>query len=1185
MPLRRAFFACIILIIPWVMVSCSGHTPTFSEPGAVIETFTNSDTESAAEAFIPPVTSLTQSGNIYSDSNLFVMDEVQVVLKDGILDSPGSAMTPDLMKSGSEFLAGHGLEFMNRIDLSWGTVYKLKVTDGVYITDKVKEIAAIPGVDMVEPNFKVYPQSVPYSPNDPLWELDNDLDDDPRSNAREQFGPAKLGADILWDETRGEGIVVAITDEGFRTSHEDLINTLWVNGDEIPDNEIDDDENGYVDDINGWDFANNDPNLMTADHGTACAGIICAEQDNDKGCTGIAPGARMMGIKFSFLDGNSILFGIDYAVDNGADIISMSWLTYFDSGILKNTMDAAYNAGVILVASAGNDDTNQPGYPAAWDSVICVGASSPFSKPQVLDPIDEIRISNAAGFGWGSNYGPHQELMGFGWDYITVAGGNDKAYYNGQGWSFFGGTSCAAPVVAGSLALIKSYLPELDNVQLRELARETADDLMEPGFEVDTGYGRVNIIRACYGSDRYEGNEDPDGFVDMAAFDNDVLDSLHAVEGDYYDVEDLFKFTADQDGTVSFDLDIYTWGESLDLLVFSDPSIQPEYLRQASAGENHAATSYEGVQLPCTTGETFYVVARTGNYGDSSSYRLTANYVDPRLTVTSGKLNTGFIHVGANNLVVGFIDIDTNSAVHLDRIVLTLTGDMPASKLKECLLFRETRPNGSKDNQDDLFATGKILGTNRVLFDGFNHNLTPLLGTTRLWVQVDLGGITGDADFSFELRTYKDVDTQEMVTAPYADFPQVIGPFNVGVDITPPTWNSTVGVQEANPRYASAIIYWNNASDSQTPPIDYNVYWSDSLPFEFSTAMVEEDVSKWNASGYDSGYTVHGLENGKEHYIVLRAQDQAGNEEDNLEIISVTPSDESLPGSPQLVGTFDSDNDSWEVLADGANQRVFVADAAGGLLILDVSNPLDPQLVDSVSSGSVYGLAYDGTYIYAAGSPGLLIVDPDDPSGATIIGTANLSNPLDVTVAGNWAYVSNFSTSMLPVDIADKQNPAAYPVVQTGYRGYGIESYEDHLYLATADGPEVYSLSDPSQPVKVGDFFGPVNPYEVHVYDGILFVTYWDAKKFVMYELTDPESPEFIGEWVSNSGNSGSDVVLFNGYAYFGTNSWGIEVLDISDPANITEVGQIQTNGPDGMSTEGSFVYSAENEHGVKIII
>jgi len=227
---------------------------------------------------------------------------------------------------------------------------------------------------------------------------------------------------------------------------------------------------------------------------------------------------------------------------------------------------------------------------------------------------------------------------------------------------------------------------------------------------------------------------------------------------------------------------------------------------------------------------------------------------------------------------------------------------------------------------------------------------------------------------------------------------------------------------------------------------------------------------------------------------------------------------------------------------------------------------------------------YDGTYVYAACGDGMKIIDPDAAGGPEVLSTTEFASARDVLVVGTWAYVTNVDTSLLPVDVTDPANPVTYDVVTSGDDGYELHYHDGYLYVATFDHPRIFDLADPSVPVEVANF-GATPGHDVNIVDDILFVAYWNDRKVSGYDFTDPSEPVFLDDWKSNSGYRGSNCLPFHGYIYFGTQSWGIEVIDYSDPYDLKEVGQIGTRGPDGMDTDGDFIYSAENGHGLKIFL
>ena len=314
----------------------------------------------------------------------------------------------------------------------------------------------------------------------------------------------KINIENAWEITTGSpDITVAVLDCGINFSHPELSHAQWLNSGEIPDNGIDDDGNGYIDDVSGWDFVSDDNNpepsytsLTKNNHGTFIAGILAANNDG-LGIVGVAPGIKIMDLKiwYYYSTGNDdsewasrddIGRAIQYAVDNGADIISCSFSSKKDffeklsSVKYYDEMEAAVNQGVVIVASAGNYNSDTKGYPACFDFVIAVGATD----------INNDRASY-------SSYGSWVELVAPGGDGVDGVESHkinstcvDGTYRTGFG------TSYSAPIVAGVVALMKSVDNTLTPKIIRTILQRTAVDLGDTGKDKYFGYGLVDAFAA-----------------------------------------------------------------------------------------------------------------------------------------------------------------------------------------------------------------------------------------------------------------------------------------------------------------------------------------------------------------------------------------------------------------------------------------------------------------------------------------------------------------------------------------------------------------------------------------------------------------------------------------------------------------------------------------------------------------
>ena len=270
----------------------------------------------------------------------------------------------------------------------------------------------------------------------------------------------------------GEGVLVAVLDTGVRLDHGDLQSNIYVNPGEIPGNGRDDDGNGFVDDINGWDFTTNtnDPNDVDG-HGTHVAGIIAAASDGS-GATGVAHDATILPVQVLGDDGfgsnRGVADGIRYAVDAGADIINLSLGGGFSS-IIRSAIRYAEQNDVLVVAAAGNESAATPGFPAVFssefDNTLSVGA---FSSSN-----DLAGFSNRVG-----NSGAVQ---------LDAPGVSVYSTYGG-GHARLSGTSMATPNVAGVAALALSANPDLSAADLRTLLVNGATESIADSDSV----GRVN---------------------------------------------------------------------------------------------------------------------------------------------------------------------------------------------------------------------------------------------------------------------------------------------------------------------------------------------------------------------------------------------------------------------------------------------------------------------------------------------------------------------------------------------------------------------------------------------------------------------------------------------------------------------------------------------------------------------
>lgn len=328
-----------------------------------------------------------------------------------------------------------------------------------------------------------------------------------------QWGMKDIGVEAAWNIFRGnDNIVVAVIDTGVDYTHEDLLPNLWRNPNEIAGNGIDDDGNGYIDDVIGWDFVGNDNlpyDLAAANlgdllnggnpgHGTHCAGNVAARGENGKGISGVAPNARIMAVRFLGNEGGTTadaVKSVKYAVDNGARVLSNSWGSEgedpndaVNNQALRDIIKYAADHDVLFVAAAGNghqgkgydNDTDaNPGYPASYehDNIISVAA---------------VDVNN--NFGSFSNWGV--KSVDIGAPGVKVFSTTVGQKYSdtvipllGANWD---GTSMACPHVAGAAALYWSRHPEKTYQEVKAAIMNSAIPIPAAAGKLVTG-GKLNV--------------------------------------------------------------------------------------------------------------------------------------------------------------------------------------------------------------------------------------------------------------------------------------------------------------------------------------------------------------------------------------------------------------------------------------------------------------------------------------------------------------------------------------------------------------------------------------------------------------------------------------------------------------------------------------------------------------------
>ncbi len=389
-------------------------------------------------------------------------------------------------------------------------IYKLIFEETKDAKQMAEWLSQEPAVDYAEPNYYIH--STITIPNDALYQ------------SGEQWYLDEIQAPYAWDSVSGDtSQIIGIIDTGIDWDHPDLDGNIWNNCDEIPGNGIDDDGNGFIDDIRGWDFFNNDNNPDDDNgHGTHVAGISGAETNNYIGIAGVCWNCRLMPLKVLSGTGQGnmadLALAINYASSNGVTVINMSLGAYAESLTVKAALENAYN-NCILVAAAGNDhykidtitppqNTYAPHFPSCYSFVIGVEASTSAGQLAGFSNFDP------SGFVYSKN------PLGYNYE-IRAPGVNIFSTFPDGGYFSLTGTSMASPVVAGAVALLKSFIPDISNedvfariVQFSQNSILNLPNLLNSTLGNDLVYTDYMLVDTTAGADN-DGYPDAGETVDI----------------------------------------------------------------------------------------------------------------------------------------------------------------------------------------------------------------------------------------------------------------------------------------------------------------------------------------------------------------------------------------------------------------------------------------------------------------------------------------------------------------------------------------------------------------------------------------------------------------------------------------------------------------------------------------------
>ena len=404
---------------------------------------------------------------------------------DGLLLKFDINSSPDF-KSREALLDSMGLKEVKAVsELVPGWFRVIQKDDSVTLSEAYNVALNASGIVAAEPNYFVYAHNTLV--NDPQFD-----DQVALHNEGQTGGMDDVDIDLpeAWDVQQGREIVVAVIDTGVDYNHEDLSANIWTNVNEIPENGIDDDQNGYVDDVKGWNFLTN-VNVPGDDngHGTHVAGIIGAETNNDIGVAGINGNAKLMPVKVLNSQGvgtiSNVVQALQYAIDNGAALSNFSWGLSSFSRVLYEAIESAGAKNHLVITSAGNDSLDldvSPVYPAAYDlnNIVSVAASN-----------ERAQLASFSNYSTSGKV--HVAAPGLG---VLSTLMRDTVQDNYPlGYGVMSGTSAAAAVVSGIASLILSQDNSLTPWDIKQALYNGSDRISSLATKVASG-GLINAYGA-----------------------------------------------------------------------------------------------------------------------------------------------------------------------------------------------------------------------------------------------------------------------------------------------------------------------------------------------------------------------------------------------------------------------------------------------------------------------------------------------------------------------------------------------------------------------------------------------------------------------------------------------------------------------------------------------------------------
>ena len=379
-------------------------------------------------------------------------------------------------------------------------VFRIFIDEIMDVSEVINSLSGKDNIEYIEPNYTFTAAAFP---NDPLYPQQWYLQP---INARQAWSKSLL---IQEQEKISKNSIIAVLDTGVDINNPDLKKITWSNSEEVAGDGIDNDGNGYIDDINGWDFVSEDNNPNPSfdagfdkdalSHGTIVAGIAAAGGNNNEGVTGVSWLSKIMPLRV--LDSNglgdiySVIRAIDYAIAKDADVINMSFVGTGFSNSLFNAIKRAYGNDIIMVAAAGNTDPSVNGYDMDLVKAYPACYDGDNGDNMIIGVASVGRDLKKSDF---SNYGACVDLVAPGQDFYSTQVYEPNYGFNKYYDGYWSGTSLSTPLVSGAFGLLKALRPNLNFKQIvSSVLNSTKDiDIYNNNYQGKLGSGQLDMAAA-----------------------------------------------------------------------------------------------------------------------------------------------------------------------------------------------------------------------------------------------------------------------------------------------------------------------------------------------------------------------------------------------------------------------------------------------------------------------------------------------------------------------------------------------------------------------------------------------------------------------------------------------------------------------------------------------------------------